>query len=149
MIQTNKEEFDEECDCMKKKRLIVLIIGCLIVIGIGVFVFSGQKPYKNLRAEDIASATVYLAPPDKTIQIVEIKELVTYLKELVIYNEDNSYTEYDGQAVIFTLTMFDGSQEEIMVYNPFVVINGTGYKTKYEPCEKLNRYANQLLDSAE
>lgn len=136
---------------MKKKRLIVLIIGCLIVIsiGIGVFVFSGQKPYKNLRAEDIASATVYLAPPDKTIQIVEIKELVTYLNEIVIYSEDNSYTEYDGQAVIFTLTMFDGSQEEIMVYSPFVVINGTGYKTKYEPCEKLNRYANQLSDNAE
>lgn len=146
-----KYQFDEEGGCMKKKGVTVLIISCLIVIsiGIGVFVFSGQKPYKNLRAEDIASAIVYLAPPDKTIQIVEIKELVTYLKELVIYNEDNSYTEYDGQAVIFTLTMFDGSQEEIMVYNPFVVINGTGYKIKYEPCERLNRYANQLLDSAE
>lgn len=134
---------------MNKKRLIAIIIGCLIIIGIVIAAFSGQKPYKNLKAANIASATVYLAPPDKTIQIVEIKELVTYLNEIVIYSEDNSYTEYDGQAVIFTLTMFDGSQEEIMVYNPFVVINGTGYKTKYKPCEKLNHYANQLLDSTE
>jgi len=89
-----------------------------------------------------------LAPPDKTIQITEIEELAAYLNEVVIYNEDNSYTEYTGQAVIFTLTMADGSQEEVTAYNPFVVINGTGYKTKYEPCEKLNSYANELLDKA-
>lgn len=113
------------------------------------FAFSGRKPYKNLEASDIVSATVHLAPPDKTIQITDIKELVAYLNEVVIYNEDNSYTEYDGQAVIFTLTLADGSQEEITAYNPFVVINGTGYKTKYEPCEKLNNYANGLLGKAE
>lgn len=133
---------------MKKKGLTA-IIGSFIIIGIVAFVFSGQKPYKDLETSDIVSATVHLAPPDKTIQITEIQALVTYLNEVVIYNEDNSYTEYSGQSVIFTLTMADGSQEEIMAYNPFVVINGTGYKTKYEPCEKLNNYANKLLSSAE
>jgi len=133
---------------MKKKRLI-MIIGCLIVIGILVFAFSGRKPYKDLEASDIVSATVHLAPPDKTIQVTDIKKLVAYLNEVIIYNEDNSYTEYAGQAVIFTLTMADGSQEEITAYNPFVVINGTGYKAKYEPCEKLNSYANELLRQAE
>lgn len=132
---------------MKKK--LITIIGCLIVIGIFVFTFSGRKPYRDLEASDIVSATVHLAPPDKTIQVTEIKKLVAYLNEVVIYNEDNSYTEYSGQAVIFTLTMADGSQEEITAYNPFVVINGTGYKTKYEPCEKLNSYANELLGQAE
>jgi len=45
--------------------------------------------------------------------------------------------------------MVDGSKEEIMASNPFVVINGTGYKTKYEPCQKLNGYANRLLEKAE
>lgn len=133
---------------MKKKGLIA-IIGSFIMIGIIVFVFSGQKPYKDLETSDIVSATVHLTPPDKTIQIPEMEELVTYLNEVVIYNEDNSYMEYSGQGVIFTLTMADGSQEEIMAYNPFVVINGTGYRTKYKPCEKLNNYANKLLNNAE
>lgn len=133
---------------MKKKRLII-IISVLIVIGIAASAFSGRKPYKDLEASDIVSAAVHLAPPDKTIQITEFKELVAYLNEVVIYNEDNSYSEYSGQAVIFTLTMTDGSQEEITAYNPFVVINGTGYKTEYEPCEKLNTYANKLLNNAE
>lgn len=103
-----------------------------------------------LEASDIVSATVHLAPPDKTIQVTDIKKLAECLNKVVIYNkEDNSYAEYSGQAVIFTLTMADGSQEEIVAYNPFVVINGTGYKAKYEPCEKLNSYANELLRQAE
>jgi hypothetical protein len=31
------------------------------------------------------------------------------IRDVVIYNEDNSYTEYNGQGVIFTLTMTDGT----------------------------------------
>ncbi len=75
----------------------------------------------------------------------ETEELVSYLNEVVIYNKDNSYTEYDGQAVIFTLSLADGSQVEIIAYNPFIIIDGIGYKCKYEPCEALNHYANELM----
>ena len=74
-----------------------------------------------------------------------MENFVTYLKDVVIYNEDNSYTEYNGQGVTFTLTMTDGTQISIMAYNPFIVIDGVGYKTKYEPCEALSNYANRLL----
>lgn len=42
--------------------------------------------------------------------------------------------------------MSDGTQTSIMAYNPFLVIDGTGYRTKYEPCEALNSYANRLLN---
>lgn len=134
---------------MKKKRLIV-IIACIILFFIVVVVFlftTGKKPYKNLDAAQIASAKVLLAPPDKTIEIEDIPELVDYLNDVVIYNQDNSYTEYDGQGVIFTLTMADGTQTEIMAYNLFLVIDGVGYKTKYDPCKALNSYANELLSS--
>ena len=62
-----------------------------------------------------------------------------------VYNKDNSYTEYAGQAVIFTLSLADGSQVEIIAYNPFIIIDGIGYKCKYEPCEALNHYANELM----
>lgn len=134
---------------MKKKIIIIAaVVVCAVLIVL--LALSGQKPYKALSASDIVSATVHLAPPDKTIQIADadIEELVSCLNEIVVYNEDNSCTEYSGQAVIFTLTMVDGSQEEITAYYPFVIINGTGYKTKYEPCEKLNNYANKLLGQA-
>lgn len=140
----------KENAAMKKKRLMIIIIACIVLLCIVVVVFlftRGKKPYKNLDAMQIVSAKVMLAPPGKTVEIEDIPELVDYLNDVVIYNEDNSYTEYAGQAVVFTLTMADGTQTEIMAYNPFLVIDDVGYKTKYEPCEALNSYANELLNS--
>lgn len=89
------------------------------------------------------------SPPDKTILITDIEELINYLNDVVVYNKDNSYTESCGQGVIFTLTMADGTQTEIMAYNPFLVIDGVGYKTKYESCQALNDYANRLLNEGD
>lgn len=130
---------------MKRKRLMILI-GFFVILGIAVLVVSGRKPYKNLEASDIVSATVHLIPPDKTIQIADIEELVPYLNDVAIYYKDDSYTDYVGQAVTVTLTMADGSREEIMEYNPFIIINGIGYKAKPGSCENLSNYANTLLD---
>ena len=62
-------------------------------------------------------------------------------------NEDHSYNDYCGQTVLITLTMADVAQEKITAFNPFIIINGVGYKAKYEPCERLSRYANQLLSA--
>ena len=128
---------------MKHKKFLLIALICLIGIGISFLLFSAHRPFKDLEAADITSASVRLSPPDTTIQIVETEELVSYLNEVVIYNKDNSYTEYAGQAVIFTLSLADGSQVEIIAYNPFIIIDGIGYKCKYEPCEALNHYANE------
>ena len=132
-----------------KKKVLIVILTCILLIGIIIIVsyaVGGKKPFKDLEPSEIVSATVRLVPPDTTIQIVEIEELTGYLNDVVIYKEDNSYTEYSGQGVIFTLILSDGTQTEVMAYNPFFVIDGVGYKTKYEPCEALNAYANRLLN---
>ncbi len=131
------------------KKPAILSISCILLLGILITAytaFAGRRPYKDLNASDISTAAVRLSPPDKTVQIVEIKELVEYLKDVVIYHEDNAYTEYDGQGVTFMLTMRDGTQTSIMAYGSFLVIDGVGYKTKVEPCEALNNYANRLLN---
>lgn len=106
-----------------------------------------KKPFSELKTEDISSVSVTLLPPNKTIQISNINEFVQYLKDVVIYEKDNSYTEYNGQNVTFTIIMTDGTKTDIMAYNPFFVIDGVGYQTKYEPCEALNQYANELLQN--
>lgn len=132
---------------MKKKALIV-ILACIVLIGMIMIVYrtaAGKKPFQDMEPAEIVSATVRVTPPDTTIQIVDIEELTGYLNEVVLYREDNSYTEYSGQGVVFTLVLSDGTQTEVMAYNPFFVINGVGYRTKYEPCQALNAYANRLL----
>ncbi len=127
----------------------VTIIACIVLLCIVVVSFlfiRGEKPYKNLDATQIMSAKVSLTPPGKTVEIEDIPELADYLNDVVIYNVDNSYTEYSGQSVTFTLTMVDGNQTEITAVGPFFIINGVGYKTKYGLCEVLCEYANELLN---
>lgn len=131
---------------MKKIRtpailFLFLSILCLVLCRL----FLPRKPFRKLDPAQILSATVTLTPPDKTLLIPDLTELVTYLNDTVIYRQDDSYTEYCGQGVLFTLFMQDGTQQKIMAYNPFLVINGVGYRTKYGPCEALNAYANRLL----
>lgn len=135
---------------MKILKRLIITFTCVLVIGMIVFALcSGRKPFKGMKASEIASAMVRLTPPDKTILITEMEELTNYLNDVVIYNKDNSFTEYDGQGVTFMLTMSDGTQTEILEYQPFLVIDGVGYKTKYKPCEALNNYANRLLNEGE
>ena len=132
-----------------RKRTIIISLICILLVAITMIIFafvSGRKPYKDLETAQIVSATVQLSPPGKIIQITETKELVDLLKDIVVYNKDNSYTDYSGQGITFTLVMIDGTQTNIMEYNPFLVIDVVGYKTKYEPCEALNHYANRLLE---
>ena len=133
-----------------KKKMLIVIFTCILLIGIVIVFYydvGEKKPFKDLEPSEIVSATVRLTPPDITIQIEDIEELTGYLKNVVIYNEDNSYTEYSGQGVIFKLQLSDGIQTEVMAYNPFFVIDGVGYKTKYEPCQAFNAYANRLLNN--
>ena len=129
----------------KKVRVAAAII--IVILVAGVMILRGKQPYKDLKASDIVSAAVYLSPPDQTVQITDVEELVSCLREVTVYHEDDSYTDYCGQSVVFTLTMADGSREEIGECNPFVIMNGTGYRAKYGPCEQLNRYANKLLNA--
>ena len=43
------------------------------------------------------------------------------------------------------MTFADGTVTDVTAYNPFLIIDGTGYRTAYGPCEALNRFANELL----
>ena len=132
---------------MKKTGVLIgAAVAAAVLFGAAAFMLGGKKPYQDLNAFDIVLATVRLTPPDKTVQIAEPEELAEYLKDVVIYQRDDSFSEYSGQGVTFKLTMADGTQTEVMAYNPFLVIDGVGYRTKYEPCEALSRYANRLLE---
>ena len=71
---------------MKHKKFLLIALICLIGIGISFLLFSAHRPFKDLEAADITSASVRLSPPDTTIQIVETEELVSYLNEVVIYD---------------------------------------------------------------
>lgn len=134
---------------MKKKKSALLLLVCAVAVGAVALALSGtwgRRPFKTLSAEDIAAATVTLTPPGETVEIAEVEELADDLNAVVIYRKDNSYTEYVGQGCVFSLTLADGTELEVNAYNPFLIIDGVGYRCEYEPCEALNSFANRLLD---
>lgn len=130
----------------KKVWFIIAVVALTLIVSVMLITFRGRKLLKNI---ELVSATVRLMPPDKTIQIKDLDKLEDLLEDIVIYNRDNSHSKYAGQAAVFSVTLLDGSQMEVTAYNPFVIIDGVGYKCKYEPCEELNDFANELLNDSE
>lgn len=134
--------FISEVIIMKKA---VLAFICLVILMGAVGAAVINRPYSDLKAEDIVSARVTLTPPEKTVTIEDKEELAALMSELVTYNRDQSYTECDGQGVVFELTMADGRTQSINAYQPYLVIDNVGYRASYEPCAKLANYANGLI----
>lgn len=131
---------------MKKLRIPAVLLLLLAILLLTCSV--GRRPFQGLDPGSIVSASVRLIPPDETLPVPDTGKLAELLQEQVIYRRDSSYTEYAGQAVIFTLELDDGTTRRVMAYNPFLVVDGVGYRCKYQPCEALNQYANDLLRSA-
>lgn len=107
--------------------------------------YRGTRPFRRLDASDIVSAKVECLPPDSpdVLNGAQIAEPAGFFREQVLYRRDDSYRDYAGQAVVFTLTLSDGTQTRVIANNPFLVIDEAGYRTKYEPCEKRNRFGNR------
>ena len=128
-----------------KRRAAILAAGMAVLIPVLVL-FAGRRPFLTLDAADIQTASVELLPPDVSAQLApaEVETLAELLRQVRVKWRDDSYTEYCGQAVIFTLTMTDGTVRKAMAYNPFLVIDGVGWRTAYAPCEALNAFGNRL-----
>ena len=129
---------------MQRKR--VFLAGVTLVLLLTLTFTIGHRPFRSLEASDIQSAAVELLPPDVTIQLGrdEIAALASLLREVRVTRRDDSYVGYDGQAVRFTLTLTDGTTTTVTAYNPFLIIDGRGWRTAYEPCEALNAFGNRL-----
>ncbi len=123
---------------------ILLTITILIVINI-----SGEKPLKDLKVKDIEKVEVFLQPPNIKKEVTDkeqIQKLVETLNRIVIYKKNNSWGNYNGQFVQYTITKKNGEIIKWGDYNPYIVLNGVGYKAKYQPCEELNALANKIIE---
>ena len=133
---------------VKRRMLaVVAVLAAVFVVAVVKTRLIGQKPFRNWEKADIAQVELTLTPPDQSLVLTgaEAGELLPLLQKVVLYQGDNSYTDYAGQAVVFDVTLRDGSTTQVVAYNPFVIIDGVGYRTKYEPCEALNAFVNRLL----
>ncbi len=135
---------------MVKKKYI--ITACVLVLVILTFVLLntfGTKPFAKLSANEVVSAELFVVPPETTISLTDkddIAELTDILNKIIIYQEDNSGREYDGQLVQVTIILENGERHIIGAYGSFLFLNGKCYRTKYEPSQKLNAFGNRILN---
>lgn len=76
----------------------------------------------------------------------EISHMMSLMKNIRTGREDQSINEYTGQYISVTISYENGNVTEIGVYNPFFVVNGTPYRTLYEPCLELHMFLWEVLN---
>lgn len=129
---------------MKKKLMIGLAVLALAGVVLG-RVCAGRRPLKELRAGDILRVTAECWPDlEITLTAEETARLTPLLNGLTVYQKDMSYQEYDGDPTIFSLEKADGTVLRVFAYQPFAVIDGVGYRGKYETLCALDRFAASL-----
>ncbi len=75
----------------------------------------------------------------------EISHMLTLMKNIRTGREDRSINEYTGQYISIVIDYENGDVTELGVFNPFFVVNGTPYRTLYEPCLELHVFLWEIL----
>lgn len=130
---------------MKSKIWSIFLSVCIIALLVSACSSSGNKPFKDLKSEEIASASVLIVLPGKTVNIDDVEQLTKYLNDIEIYERDDSYVDYYGQSITFYIKKTDGSELKVFDNNSFIVIDDIGYRCEYAPAEALSNYANSLI----
>ena len=127
------------------------LLAAAALTGFGVYrMASGTRPFAHVRAQDIAQAQVELSPPGRRAVLPreDMEELAGILRVATVYQRDDSYRDYCGQTAVYTLTFTDGAQTTIAACNPFLVLDGVGFRTSFEPCQALQALAGEQVEKA-
>lgn len=136
---------------MKKHKilsgLLIAVIGSLIIILTIIFYLRLHIAKITVLSSEIDSVVLTANPPNQTVDLKEeqIDELVDLLNNLTLKETGDSYQEYTGQWVQFDITKTNGTFLSIAELSPFIIIDGNGYKVRYEKGEFLNKFANEII----
>ena len=122
----------------------------LLVPSIALIFQSGEKPFQDLEAGEVAAASVELTSPGASAELDgdAIADLVSVLQAVKLYGKVLNYQELSGTFVTFTFTLADGTEHTVSACAPYMVIDGTGYQTDVEPCQALSTIAEQVTAAA-
>ena len=133
---------------MKKKWILILSIGALVVLGAVLLLTHdfGTCPFADLKAEDLASAQVQYY--NWTKEVEDKEELAALLREIKIYRKDRieKWKDLTGAPSIVRLRYQDGRESELRSCGGFFVIDEVGYFCDSIPNGALSEYIREFLD---
>lgn len=140
---------------MKKRKAILLLMLCI-------FLFTacgedsddeeeeGTKPFAELTVEDITSVSLeYNHGGDRHFYILnetQTEKFVSILNGFIIYDENERWNETSGGSDIYTITKADGTETVVILITPCVGIDYKGYNAKGNSCDKLQLFAERIVD---
>ncbi|MGI5900731.1 MAG: hypothetical protein ACOX8S_12610 [Christensenellales bacterium] len=137
---------------MKKRRLgIALIVAGLTLAALTFFFINGtigRKPFSDISAGDIKSASVRAIAPNETAPVVRketFDELAEILRQVTIYRRDDSGRNMAGQLITYTVELTSGQSISVGAYGSYMYIGDVCYKAEYEPSEALNSLGNKII----
>lgn len=129
---------------MRRHKIVVFSLFGFIMVTVIALLIIGNKPFKALKASDIADAKGQIFPPGTIITISEREELVYQLNKLVVYGKDDSDETVLGQGANFHIVLSDGSELKIETSDFSVMINDEKYRS-FDGAS-LTKFVAELLE---
>lgn len=124
-------------------------MACLIISFMSIYIYNRveKKPYSKISESDIAEVSILFGVYEPyQLSDEEVDRFIDMLKDITIYRQDNTYVEYEGvQTQMFCIKKTNGKKIYISAANPFFIINGTGYRTEYAPCDRLSSFYAEII----
>lgn len=144
-----KERVKNVLNYKKHSRVIIIAAVALAAVVIAGFAVNraGNRPFADLKAQEITKIIVECMPPDVSVEIDDratIEEIKNILRTVVIYGQDDSGRGMAGQLVKYTLSMSSGKTIEVGAFGDFMFIGNECYKAKPGPSNELHNLGNQL-----
>ncbi len=130
---------------MKTKRLWLLLAGIVALLALAACsgkAGADQPPYKNLKASDIQTASVYIFPPGDYVEIEDKDKLISCLNQLVL--TENNEDLMIGQSSVLNITKTDESQIILKISGEFIEVDGVMYKAENGSANALISFIDSL-----
>ena len=109
----------------------------------------GDRPFQVLEADQIASALVELDPTGASAAL-DTQAIADLASAAGDKDLSGGRELSDSQRPVCYLHLYPDRRHRAhrLRLRPYVVIDGTGYRTDYEPCQALNMLGSQLVGAS-
>ena len=136
---------------MKKKnqKRIILAVGVVILLAcLMSSTVIGKRPFKDLKATDISTASVWAVAPVEELPIEDKEALAACLQKVVIYQKVLFFDVLDGgNGPAYVLEMEDGTTIKITPNNGHLLIDDVRYRTNSETYEMLCTFDDEVQEN--
>ncbi len=97
--------------------------------------------------DNVKSVTLRIDPPGTSVELGqrECGKFLEMLHNVRLQQRDDSYTDYDGRNVEYTVELQSGEKHTFNFCGSFVIVDGVGYQSDSSACADLVDFGSELI----